>query len=130
MATAAAAKSASKTAAPKKRTNVKAAVEKAIDPYKARVRRLSAAVKSEKARTVIDKVETVGGGLAAGVMHGAGVDLEFGERSVPIGLPLGVAGLVAGSWLGQRDVCSVGLGLLTFGAGRAAEDVVADAMAG
>lgn len=85
-----------------------------------------------KHRRLVDGVEVFFGGVAAGAAHGAGVylggevDEETGEESmvVPVGVPAGVVALGAGVALKSYDLQALGLGSLTFGAGRMAEDFV------
>lgn len=115
---------------PKKRkVNIKAAVEKATETSKKaassarkKLRSLQDHISTRKA---ISAAETVGGGVAGGVAAGLGLDIEWGEYVIPVSLPAGAALLGVGVMAESEDLEALGLGALTFGAGRAAEMVTA-----
>lgn len=114
-----------------RRTNsrLKQAAEKAVSSARRSASRARAALQEEKARKMIDAVEVGVGGVAAGVAHGAGIDLEMDGARYPAGLPAGAAAVALGVAMDQRDLACIGLGSLTYGAGRVAEDMTRDAMA-
>lgn len=83
---------------------------------------------SVEARKAIAAVEIVGGGVAAGAMHGAGIDIETEQADIPIGLLAGPALVAAGVALDSDDAACVGLGMTSFGGGRLVEDLVGRAI--
>ena len=120
-------KKAASKAASKAREKATQIAEKA----RAGAGRANRALRDMKHRRVMDGVEVVVGGVAAGALHGAGVSVDWGDSmpDVPAGLPAGLVAIGAGVYLDSYDLQSAGLGMVAFGAGRMVEDYTAQSLA-